>query len=94
MNLSPRNGVISNQYKVPLFIMAARNNPLIAWTNCSFDTYNLLHRWFGRIVALEAITHTAAFAYQVGSFTAFTKSVDKAVYLQFGSLVSSCHLKV
>lgn len=40
--------------------MASRNNPLINWLNLSFDTFNLLHRWFGRIVVLEAITHTAA----------------------------------
>lgn len=41
--------------------MATRNNPLINWLNLSFDTFNLLHRWFGRIVVLEAITHTAAY---------------------------------
>jgi predicted ferric reductase len=40
--------------------MAARNNPLINWLNLSFDTFNLLHRWQGRIVVLEAVAHTAA----------------------------------
>lgn len=38
--------------------MAARNNPLINWLNMSFDTFNLLHRWFGRIVVLDVLTHT------------------------------------
>jgi hypothetical protein len=42
--------------------MAARNNPLINWLNMSFDTFNLLHRWFGRIVVLEALAHTFAWA--------------------------------
>lgn len=69
--------------------MAARNNPLISWANCSFDTFNLLHRWFGRIVALEAITHTVAFGVQVGAFSKFSSSVAGQLYLQFGILVSS-----
>lgn len=41
--------------------MAGRNNPLIRWLGISFDTFNLLHRWFGRIVVLEAVCHTLAF---------------------------------
>ena len=41
--------------------MASRNNPLIKWLGISFDTFNLLHRWFGRIVAMEAVCHTLAF---------------------------------
>jgi len=68
--------------------MATRNNPLISWANMSFDTFNLLHRWFGRIVALEAITHTVAFGVQVGAFSVFSASVSKALYLQFGLVVS------
>ncbi|KMP07365.1 FreB [Coccidioides immitis RMSCC 2394] len=39
-----------------------RNNPLIPLLRVSFDTYNLLHRWIGRVVALEAIAHTLAWA--------------------------------
>jgi hypothetical protein len=46
--------------QIPLFLLAGRNNPLIPLLGISFDTYNLLHRWFGRIVILEAITHTLA----------------------------------
>lgn len=42
--------------------MAARNNPLTNWLNLSFDSFNLLHRWTGRIVVLEAVTHAAAWA--------------------------------
>lgn len=42
--------------------MAGRNNILINWLNISFDTFNLLHRWFGRIVALEALIHSLTWA--------------------------------
>ena len=40
-----------------LFIFAARNNPLISLLGVSFDTFNLFHRWIGRIVILESIGH-------------------------------------
>ncbi|EHK98074.1 putative Ferric/cupric reductase transmembrane component 2 [Glarea lozoyensis 74030] len=55
-----RTGILSVVNMVPLFIMAARNNPLMKWLNLSFDTFNLLHRWQGRIVVIEAVAHTAA----------------------------------
>lgn len=48
------------KHKIPLFLFAGRNNPLIPLLGISFDTYNLLHRWFGRIAILEAIAHTIA----------------------------------
>jgi hypothetical protein len=46
---------------VPLFLLAGRNNPFITFCGISFDTFNLIHRWFGRIVVLEAIAHSIAF---------------------------------
>ncbi|KAG9238146.1 ferric reductase like transmembrane component-domain-containing protein [Amylocarpus encephaloides] len=55
-----RTGILAAVNMIPLFIMAARNNPLINWLNLSFDTFNLLHRWQGRIVVFEAVAHTAA----------------------------------
>ncbi|KAH8602402.1 ferric reductase like transmembrane component-domain-containing protein [Bisporella sp. PMI_857] len=55
-----RSGILAVVNMIPLFIMATRNNPLITWLNMSFDTFNLLHRWFGRIVVLEALAHTLA----------------------------------
>ncbi|RFU27015.1 hypothetical protein B7463_g9330, partial [Scytalidium lignicola] len=58
--LRNRSGILAVVNMVPLFIMAARNNPLINWLHLSFDTFNLLHRWFGRIVVLEIITHALA----------------------------------
>jgi hypothetical protein len=33
---------------------------MINLTGISFDTMNLIHRWFGRITVLEAIAHAAA----------------------------------
>jgi len=64
--------------QIPLFIMAGRNNPLINWLNLSFDSFNLLHRWFGRIVVIEAIVHGAAYTASVVS-TGGWPSIEKDV---------------
>ncbi|KAJ5578432.1 uncharacterized protein N7459_007396 [Penicillium hispanicum] len=60
--LRGRSGTLAVLNMVPLFLLAARNNPLISILRISFDTYNLIHRWLGRIVVLEAITHTTCWA--------------------------------
>jgi hypothetical protein len=57
-----RSGVLAVVNMVALVIFAGRNNPLIPLLQISFDTYNLLHRWVGRIVVLEVIIHTIAWA--------------------------------
>lgn len=63
--LRNRTGVLSVVNMVPLWLMAGRNNPLIKWLGMSFDTFNLLHRWIGRICVLEAVAHTLC--YWIGS---------------------------
>ncbi|KAI9369758.1 ferric reductase like transmembrane component-domain-containing protein [Aspergillus egyptiacus] len=60
--LRGRSGTLAVLNMVPLFILAGRNNPLIPLLRISFDTYNLLHRWLGRIVVIESIVHTVAWA--------------------------------
>ncbi|KAJ5167192.1 uncharacterized protein N7482_005973 [Penicillium canariense] len=60
--LRGRSGTLAVLNMVPLFMLAARNNPLISILRISFDTYNLLHRWLGRIIVLESVVHTAAWA--------------------------------
>lgn len=58
--LRGRSGVLALSNMVPLVIFAGRNNPLIPLLKISFDTYNLLHRWMGRMVVLESVIHTLA----------------------------------
>ncbi|KAE9962524.1 hypothetical protein BLS_000217 [Venturia inaequalis] len=55
--LTQRTGYLAIVNMVPLFILAGRNNPLIQLTGITFDTYNLIHRWLGRIVITEAVIH-------------------------------------
>lgn len=56
-HLRNRCGWLAVFNTIPLIIMAGRNNPLITWLGISFDMFNLLHRWFGRIVVGHVIVH-------------------------------------
>ncbi|KAJ4361786.1 hypothetical protein N0V83_010727 [Neocucurbitaria cava] len=58
--LVSRSGIMAVMNMIPLFLLAGRNNPVIKLTGISFDTMNLIHRWFGRIVVLESIAHAVA----------------------------------
>lgn len=55
-----RSGTLCAANMVPLIILASRNNPLIGMLHISFDTYNLMHRWMGRVVVAEGVIHTVA----------------------------------
>lgn len=61
-----RTGTLATINLIPLMIMVGRNNPLISILHVPFDTWNLLHRWLGRVVVLEAIAHTLAWAINKG----------------------------
>lgn len=85
--LRNRTGVLAMVNMVPLFIMAARNNPLINWLNLSFDTFNLLHRWFGRIVVLEVLAHAIAWAVSEVSSAGWSgvqEAITKDPMIMFG----------
>jgi hypothetical protein len=77
--------------QVPLFIMAGRNNILINWIGLSFDTFNLLHRWFGRIVVLETIAHAVAWGAGTvfsGGWAAVQKAITTDTMVMYGFIVS------
>lgn len=70
--LRGRAGTLAVLNMVPLFLLAGRNNPLISLLHISFDTYNLLHRWLGRIIVLEVVIHTTAWAINACDEQSFT----------------------
>lgn len=59
-DLCNRTGDLSTINMVPLFLTMGRNNPLIHWCDITFDTFNLVHRWIGRIAVVQAAIHTIA----------------------------------
>ncbi len=72
--------------------MAGRNNILINWLNLSFDSFNLLHRWFGRIVVLESVAHTVAFmaaTVHSGGWAALMAAIQGSEMILMGLIVSN-----
>lgn len=60
--LRGRTGHLAIANMLPLFVLAGRNSPFIPMLRVSFDTYNLFHRWIGRVVIAESLIHTVAWA--------------------------------
>jgi len=56
--LRNRSGTLAVANMVPIMLLATVKNPLIWILDISYDTFNLMHRWFGRLSALQAILHT------------------------------------
>lgn len=85
-----RTGYLAVVNMIPLFLMAGRNNPLVNMLGISFDTFNLLHRWMGRIVTLEALAHTLAFLISNASTNGWAKAFTTATtvpYMMWGFIV-------
>jgi len=60
--LRGRSGALAIINLIPTILFALRNNPLISLLHVSYDTFNLFHRWAGRMVVLEAFLHVLAWA--------------------------------
>jgi len=56
--LGSRTGTLAVANLVPIVVMATVKNPLINTLEISYDSFNLMHRWLGRISILQGITHT------------------------------------
>lgn len=96
-HLRNRSGTLAVVNMIPLVIMAGRNNPLIPWLNISYDTFNLMHRWFGRIVVALAVTHGTVeiMSIVIGGqnthtpgWESFSTSLREVRVITFGFLVS------
>ncbi|KAK4039703.1 ferric reductase like transmembrane component-domain-containing protein [Parachaetomium inaequale] len=87
-----RTGYLAVVNMIPLFLMAGRNNPLIHLLGISFDTFNLLHRWLGRIVILESLAHTLAFLISNASTNGWGAAFNttfKVPYMMWG-FIATC----
>ncbi|CAF9932805.1 MAG: hypothetical protein GOMPHAMPRED_006666 [Gomphillus americanus] len=60
-HLRNRTGTIAVVNMIPLVLLAGRNNPLIPLLNIPYGSFNMVHRWLGRIVAAESVVHTSCF---------------------------------
>ena len=55
--LRNRTGTLATVNLIPIVIMATIKNPLINALEISYDSFNLLHRWVGRLSILQGIAH-------------------------------------
>lgn len=104
MHLRNRVGSMAVTNMLPLILMAGRNSPLIKLTNISFHNYNMLHRWFGRIIISLAVVHATCEIYNMTLMAktmhmtgvqAFTLFLNEQRFIMFGFIVSiarSLHL--
>ena len=85
--LRGRTGHLAMVNMVPLVVLAGRNNPLIYLLHVSFDTYNLFHRWIGRLVVVQAVVHTIAWAaneHTAKGSGAVSQAIAKSPFLGYG----------
>jgi predicted ferric reductase len=76
--LRSRTGTIAVANLIPIIVMSTVKNPLINILHISYDSLNLMHRWFGRIAIIEAALHTACHitsVVQQGGWASFAKSI-------------------
>lgn len=88
-----RTGTIAVVNMIPLFLMAGRNNPLIRILSVSFDTWNLLHRWLGRIVVLEALAHVLCWMISKvheSGWAAVQASITQSSFIMTGFVAMVC----
>ena len=87
--LRGRSGHLATLNMIALLVMAGRNNPFIHILKVSFDTFNLFHRWVGRIVVAEAIIHTIAWGVNkvaAAGWSGVTESLDNSPFVQWGTV--------
>lgn len=96
-HLRNRSGTLAVVNMIPLVIMAGRNNPLIGWLSISYDTFNMMHRSFGRVVASFAVTHGTVEIISIvikgrqthtPGWEAFSDTLKAVRFITFGFVVS------
>ena len=91
-SLRGRSGILAVINIIPTILFALRNNPLIPLLGASYDTFNLLHRYTARIVVIESVVHTAAWAwstYMAGGQAQVRVSLATSVSYTWG-MVGTC----
>ncbi|KAF9252903.1 hypothetical protein DTO006G1_2140 [Penicillium roqueforti] len=71
-----------------LVLGAGRNNPLVQLLGISFDTFNFMHRWVGRVITANAVIHMSA----VLADKASTHGTDYVLYVIWQKKLFICGL--
>ncbi|CAG8101091.1 unnamed protein product [Penicillium salamii] len=71
-----------------LVLAAGRNNPLVQLLGISFDAFNFMHRWVGRVIAANAVIHMSA----VLASQAYTYGTEYVLYALWQQRLYLCGL--
>ncbi|KAL3460801.1 ferric reductase like transmembrane component-domain-containing protein [Aspergillus heterothallicus] len=66
-----------------LVLTAGRNNPLIPLLGIQFDTFNLIHRWVGRLIVVGAIVHAVCVVVGKVAETSAAETADTIWHIPF-----------
>ena len=90
--LQNRTGTVAVTNLLPLAQFVDKGNPLIGILDISYDAWNMAHRWLGRIIVAEVVTHSTAYilrqVWYNGGWAALAKSLQAAGQSQTGLIVS------
>lgn len=96
-----RCGVMATVNLVPLFLCILRNNYAGRAVGVGFNTWNLFHRWIGRVVFLEAMAHMLAWTVNkvdqagwAGVWEIYGLNVKESHFLQTGLMVCMAFLHI
>lgn len=95
--LRGRTGHLAVMNMLGLFIFAARNNPFIWILRIPYDTFNLFHRWIGRIVIVESLAHTVCWSINEVDAVGWKGVMDgfmTSAFLRYGLLSSTVMIVV
>lgn len=77
---------------IPLFVCMLRNNYLGSAVGVGFNSWNLFHRWLGRIVVIESWAHMGAWMVNKldqSDWSQLYETIMASNFLKFGMLVST-----
>jgi predicted ferric reductase len=90
--LRNRAGTLSTLNLIPIVITATAQSPLNALLNMSDDSFNVIHRWIGRIAVVQAMVHAICWVVaQVqfkGGWTTARQSLVNIVSIRYGFIAS------
>lgn len=85
--IAQRSGILATIQFPLLILFGGRNNFLIWITGWSLDTFNVYHKWFGRIIILLLFIHAVVYSVAEGEF--FTQ-VWAYTYWKWGVVAFIC----
>ncbi|EXJ89326.1 hypothetical protein A1O3_02393 [Capronia epimyces CBS 606.96] len=89
--LRNRTGTLATANLIPICVLATIKNPLINALEISYDSFNLVHRWMGRLSILQGLAHTLCWMIakvQKGGWTTVTASFTHSSFIYTGLIAT------